>query len=392
MSSTPRTSVVRAYDCVVKNDVNFLPNTVNNYVGAIQTDTLTTDSFSNLTVTSGYWSGQSSWPIRVLSTSGSGSGFRGTASVDSLGNISIDVIDSGTGYNVNDTVVFYNSTVDDFTGIVSVDNDVIQRYNQDSAYNQAWPKDGSDHRAIFYIPSDLLSGAALTNDQSTLFEGTITRTGRSDFEMTITKPGFGFTSSDGLYHFGVVGKSHLEYRFTISRIRSSTPSTAVIIGSVGDTFSSMQITATISSIRRIWPRTGDATTDTSQFHLPVNLRNVFNFEIVSVSILHNNTVNNVTPEFLVLENGRSSHIAINSKSHSLDNVIQLFNSTSSNLYEKQYGALQYTILTEPSNFISNLHVRFYNADLQPFDLSSELTHDGVQRAFRVVLSIRYFIA
>tara|TARA_B100001093_G_scaffold378570_2_gene363894 strand:+ start:2321 stop:2863 length:543 start_codon:yes stop_codon:yes gene_type:complete len=138
----------------------------------------------------------------------------------------------------------------------------------------------------------------------------------------------------------------------------------------------------------IWPATGDSTDDTSRFQLPFRIENMVKFQVVAVNIINNNTVNSVRPEYIEVENFNSAHSIVSSKGSTIDNIIAILNTTTD--FEKTYGSLQLTCNFDQSVKKNSLNIRLLDANHQPFSLASELTHDGTQRAFQMLLTVAFY--
>lgn len=374
---------------MVKNTSSFAVNSPNNYKGALSADTTTvtsgtldTSSFGSFNVIDGYWLGQT-WPVEIVSsTSSSGTRFAGT--IQTVGSVSVPVVSmhsvesAGSGYTTGDTVVFQNSTADTNNGLTGGDITV----QSGGTYLGSWPV--GESRNAFIV--ETIDGQ--TENRTNLFEGTVTKNADTPrYTLSVTKPGFGFDTTT-TYYVGIVGSTINSVRFVLSNQQ---------IGSVGTTYSSMQISAVInnggsgSTPLYIWPRTGAAhTDDTSIFELPLNERNVASIEVVSFQIFTNTTTNSVKPEYIQLLNSslRTPHQVVGSGGGVLSNIWAVLD-TSTN-FQKTFGSLSHVVPVGKEVFLRNINIRLYDVDHQPFSLASELNYvdESNPKAFHAFLTVR----
>lgn len=379
---------LHTYELMVKNTSSFMPASPNNYRGALQADTtsvsetpLDTSSFGSFNVLDGYWLGQT-WPVEIVSsTSSSGTGFAGT--IQTTGTFSTPVVamqsveSAGSGYVTNDIVVFQNSTADTNDGLIGGGITVQNGFNLG-----AWPV--GESRNAFVVST--IDGQK--RNRTNLFEGTVTKNaGTPRYTLNVTKPGFGFDTTT-TYYVGIIGSTINSMRFVVNNQQ---------IGSVGTTYSSMQISAVINSGGSastpiyIWPRSGSAhTDDTSVFELPINRWDLSSIQVVSFQILTNTTTNSVKPEFITIENSslRTPHEVYGSGNRVLKNVWAQIDSSS--VFQKSYGSLSYPVPLQKDFLLRNIAIRLYNADHQPFSLASELNYvdESNPKGFHALVTLK----
>ena len=130
-----------------------------------------------------------------------------------------------------------------------------------------------------------------------------------------------------------------------------------------------------------------ATDDTSQFDLDISESNISRLDILSYQILTNDTTGALKPEFITIEDPliKTQNTVVSSSNNVLPNVWAALNTNTD--FQKVYGSLDYKVNINPSMLVKKLRIRFYEASLQPFNLTSA-SFPGANNMFRSLLTVR----